>query len=143
MIRVEHVKRGMVLARPAHAVLHGHDVVVPAMHDDGRAGDVLRRVGFESGHVEGRRQQEQAARPHARGGRSGDVAPEARSDEHHGAMQAGGGGHELLDPGRRVVQPAIVHRLDRRLELAHQRRHGGDLAPPGTAFLAVGKYHRR
>ena len=75
VIRVEHVQRGAVLARPAHAVLHRHDVIVPAVHDDGRAGDVLRRVGFESRHVEGGRQQEQAARLHARGGGGGNVAP--------------------------------------------------------------------
>src|SRR6266851_10189851 len=63
MVGVEQVQRRLMLARPANAVLHRHDDIVPAVHDGGRTGHVLRRVFFVTRHIKGGRQQEQAAGP--------------------------------------------------------------------------------
>src|SRR5882724_4051659 len=56
MIGVEHVERCLMLAGPADAVFNRHHVIAPAVHDGGGSGDILRRMFFQAGRVEGRRQ---------------------------------------------------------------------------------------
>jgi len=46
-----------MLAGPADAVFNRHDIITPAVHDGSGSADVLRRIFFQAGHVEGRRQQ--------------------------------------------------------------------------------------
>src|ERR1700722_4201899 len=57
MVGVEQMQRRLVLARPSNAVLHRNDGIVPAVHDGGRAGNVLRRVLLVARHVKGRSQE--------------------------------------------------------------------------------------
>jgi len=57
MTGIEYVQRRSMLSRPTDDVVYRHDVIVPAMHNRGWRGHVLRRVLFKTRHVEGRRQQ--------------------------------------------------------------------------------------
>jgi len=57
MIRIEYVQRRPMLLRPADAVAYRHDIIVPAVHDGRGSGHVLRRIFFQTRHVESRREQ--------------------------------------------------------------------------------------
>src|SRR6266852_1526418 len=97
MVGVEQVQRRLMLARPANAVLHRHDVIVPAVYDGGRTGHVLRRVFFVTRHIKGGRQQEQAAGPKLTGRGGGDVPAHARAHQHQGILELLSDAYELAD----------------------------------------------
>ncbi len=48
VVRIEQVQGGAMLPRPAHTVVHRHDIVMPAMNDGRGTGNIPRRVGFRS-----------------------------------------------------------------------------------------------
>ena len=52
MVGIQQVQSGAMLARPSNTVLHRDDGVAPAVHDDRRAGNVLRRVLLVARHVQ-------------------------------------------------------------------------------------------
>jgi len=82
VIRIEYVQRRPMLFRPADAVAHRHDIIVPAVHYGRGSGHILRRVLFQTGHVESRRQQKQGRGPEAARGRGGHMAAHAGTHEH-------------------------------------------------------------
>src|SRR5258708_5959293 len=82
MVGVEQVQRRLMLARPANAVLHRHDDIVPAVHDGGRTSHILRRVFFVPLHIKGLRQQAHAAGPKPAGRGGGGKPAHAPTHQH-------------------------------------------------------------
>src|SRR5882762_9695489 len=113
MVGVEEVQRRLVLARPANAVFDRHDDIVPAVHDGGGTGHVLRRVFYVTRHIKGGRQQEQAAGPKPAGRGGGDMPAHARAHQHQGWVEFPADVQELADAIAGVIQASIVDRLYR------------------------------
>ncbi len=139
MVRVHDVQRRLLLAGEAIAVVDGDHLVAPAVHDRRRAGSRSRREFLEAGHVERGSQQEHATRLQQRGSCHGNVAAHARADQHQRAPQVLAERQQPRDPVLRVVDAAVIHRLDVKPLLARDLRHRGDLAAPRLAVLAVRK----
>ena len=69
------------------------------------------------------------------------VAAHARAHEHQRAAQVLAEGEQPRDPLLRIVDAAVVHRLDVETLLAGDLGHGSDLAAPWLAVLAVREHH--
>ena len=76
-----------------------------------------------------------------RGGGHRHVAAEAGADQHQVAAELLAEVHQPRDARARLVDAAVVDRVRVVAFRARNFRQRGDLAPPGTGFLAVGEHH--
>ena len=104
----------------------------------GQSSTPLRSGGRPRG-IDRRGHEKHAAGMQMRGRGHRDVGTETRTHQHQFALQVLAEVHQVREPVLRRIDATVVHRL--RLVAFRARGIGehGDLATPGTAFLAMRK----